>query len=471
VCRAEPGYAAWAPLVTSLTYTAKFAAPERRWYSCSTVTRALQTFLKHCPNLTHLTLPELPGDVLARVLKAYAAPNALRTLSFTTRADELWHVDPEPADESVWRWFPHLRTLDVTLTGRCERLARCSWHIASLQSLTIRADDNDDLRPAFYPTLRMKMDAAATAALGRGGSSWMPDAPTAKIVQANDPARCDLGLYVFLLRSCFPALTALELAVPDRTHVLLRGIGVPALTLLYPSSTKGAAARRYKTLRVWPVEDILADIVRNATGNLAPRDVAAAVTASDGLALAWTPGRHSLWTLHHCRGCPPDSSCASKLGVVDLCDTLADLHAHLWGHMPRKVRLAAQAAYAHVLAGVRTQQGKRRRDDDDEVVEDITVKRRKAAASSSKRPHEHDADEDAARKRVKLNHVASAQLPTPPADSGNKSTQTAVKETASPAAGLETRGTKRGRSDDSDVSLEAGTSKKARRAAPVQQGR
>jgi hypothetical protein len=102
VCRAEPGYAAWAPLVTSLTYTAKFAAPERRWYVCNTVTRALQTFLKHCPNLADLALPDLPGDVLARLLKIYVAPNALHTLSFTTRADELSHVDPEPADESVW---------------------------------------------------------------------------------------------------------------------------------------------------------------------------------------------------------------------------------------------------------------------------------------------------------------------------------------------------------------------------------
>jgi hypothetical protein len=461
VCRAEAGYAAWAPLVTSLTYTAKFAAPERRWYVCSTVTRALQTFLKHCPNLADLALPDLPGDVLARVLKTYAAPNALRTLGFTTRADELWHVDPEPADESVWRWFPHLRTLDVTLTGRCERLARCSWHIASLQSLTIRADDNDDLRPAFDPTLRMKMDAAATAALGRGGSSWMPDAPMAKIMQANDPARCDLGLYVFLLRSHLPALTALELAVPDRTQMLLRSIGAPALTLLYPSSAKSAAARRYKTLRVWPADDMLADIVRNATGDLAPRHVAAAVTASEGLALAWVPGRHPLWTLHHCRGCPPDPACAIKLGAQDLCDTLADLHTHLWRHMPQKVRLAAQAAYMHVLAGVRTQQKKRPRDEGDEVVEVVTVKRRKAAAPSSKRPHEYDPDEDAARKRVKLNHVATTQLPTPPADSRKKSTQTAVKETASPTAGLETRGTKRGRSDDSDVSLEAGTSKKA----------
>jgi hypothetical protein len=105
------------------------------------------------------------------------------------------------------------------------------------------------------------------------------------------------------------------------------------------------------------------------------------------------------------------------------------------------------------------------------VVKVVTVKRLEAATPSSKRPHEHDADEDAARKRVKLNHVATAQLPTPPADSRKKSTQTAVKVTASPAAGLETRGTKRGRSDDSDVSLEVGTSKKARRAAPVQQGR
>jgi hypothetical protein len=195
--------------------------------------------------------------------------------------------------------------------------------------------------------------------LGRGGSSWMPDAPTAKIVQANDPARCDLGFYVFLLRSHLPALTALELAVPDRTHMLLWGIGVPTLTLLYPSSAKGAAARRYKTLRVWPGEDMLADIVHNATGDLAPRHVAAAVTASEGLALSWAPGRHSFWTLHHCRGCPPNPSCAIKLGMEDLCDTLADLHAHLWGHMPRKARLAAQAAYAHILAGVHTQQGKR----------------------------------------------------------------------------------------------------------------
>jgi hypothetical protein len=273
----------------------------------------------------------------------------------------------------------------------------------------------------------------------------VPDAPTAKIVQANDPARCDLGLYVFLLRSRFPALTTLKLAVPDRAHTLLRGLGVPALTLICRSSAKDAAARRYKTLRAWPDKDTLADIVRNATGDLAPRAVAAAVTASEGLALAWVPGRYPLWTLHHCRGCPPDPSCVIKLGVVDLCDTLADLHAHLWGHMPRKVRLAAHAADVHVLAGVRTQQEKRRRDEDEEMVEVVTVKRPKAAAPSSKRPHEHDAHEDAARKRVKLNHVATAQLPTPPADSRKKPTQTAVKETESPAAGLETRGTKRGR--------------------------